>query len=135
MSFPLRGTYCYICKNKVASTDKHHIIPQARGGKKGPKIRVCPTCHTEAHILARAKDIAINNISNARMRKVVLLLKLSQELPHAKYYKVQLDIPEDLYFLLRQEAKDNKISIPKVIISNIRAWSATKLLVKKRERR
>jgi hypothetical protein len=131
--------FCYICKKEVDNADFHHVIPQSRGGKKGPRIKLCPTCHTEAHTLALDKNITINNISgltlnntsNPRLNKVVLLLKLAQQLTHSAYYKVQLDIPEDVYNILRQEAKDNKVSIPKIIISNLRAWGATKDLIKR----
>ena len=40
-----------ICNKCGAKTycEKHHILPQGLFGNIGPTIRLCPTCHREAH--------------------------------------------------------------------------------------
>lgn len=42
---------CYICHKKTI-LQEHHIQPQAYGGKDGPTVRLCSSCHTGLHVCA-----------------------------------------------------------------------------------
>lgn len=42
---------CDICGYPVTSIlTKHHVIPQSKGGKSGPIVMLCPTCHCSIHM-------------------------------------------------------------------------------------
>ena len=36
----------------------HHLVPRARGGKFGPKARLCPTCHRQLHAMFSEATLA-----------------------------------------------------------------------------
>lgn len=114
--------FCYICKNEAEHGDSHHLIPQARGGKKGPTILLCPTCHSESHSMAINKSISVASIQNYELRKVVLLLRLASQLEHDECYKMNISVPKHIYLRLRQEAKTTKVSMAKIVISSISAF-------------
>ena len=40
---------CIVCAYPFS--DWHHLFPQAQGGKRGPKINVCPNHHRYANIV------------------------------------------------------------------------------------
>jgi hypothetical protein len=107
---------CYVCEKEHSYINEHHIIPQARGGKNGPKILLCSICHQESHALALGK-CTLESIENIRLRKVVQLLRISLQLPHAEIYKMTLSMPKDIYLFIRQEALDNKRSMQTIINS------------------
>ena len=112
---------CYVCKKDYSRVHEHHIIPQARGGKRGPKISLCPSCHQESHTLALSKS-SLEEIENNALRRVVQLLRISLQLPHAEMYKISLSIPKDIYLFIRQEALDNRQSMQVVINSILNAF-------------
>lgn len=43
--------HCWICSN-TASLHEHHIIPQCYGGKDGPLVTLCASCHNGVHHVA-----------------------------------------------------------------------------------
>jgi len=47
---------CGGCQEPVTTrtSHEHHLIPQAAGGRFGPKTRLCAQCHTLVHHLGRA---------------------------------------------------------------------------------
>lgn len=52
---------CSICdRGMVAgiSADEHHWIPQAKGGKKGPKSLIHRMCHSKIHSLWSETELA-----------------------------------------------------------------------------
>ncbi len=52
---------CSICdRGMVAgmSSDEHHWIPQAKGGKKGPKDMIHRMCHGKIHSIWSEKELA-----------------------------------------------------------------------------
>lgn len=72
---------CYICEDEKPVQD-HHLIPLEYGGpKKGPTIKVCPTCHLTCHYEAEfyaangeflQLDVTFTNGEiNRRARKVI----------------------------------------------------------------
>jgi hypothetical protein len=45
---------CFVCNASTkGAVNEHHIVPQSRGGKEGPTVMLCPTCHTLLHNVAR----------------------------------------------------------------------------------
>ena len=42
---------CELCLRQSNSYTVHHLIPRSRGGRFGPKARLCPTCHRQLHAL------------------------------------------------------------------------------------
>ena len=49
---------CALCRRVVDRTTVHHLIPRARGGRHGPTVRLCPTCHRQAHALFSETTLA-----------------------------------------------------------------------------
>ncbi len=45
------GGTCALCEREVALLTSHHLVPKARGGKHGPQVLLCPTCHRQLHAL------------------------------------------------------------------------------------
>ena len=45
------GGVCELCERKVGRLTGHHLVPKARGGKHGPQVLLCPTCHRQLHAL------------------------------------------------------------------------------------
>lgn len=112
---------CYVCKAVADLKETHHIIPQSKGGKKGPTLSLCVGCHSMAHLFAKRTEIALDHIAEKkeigpRLAKVVEILRLSENLPHASFYKVNVSIPDTLYVQVKQAAKDNSVSISNYII-------------------
>ena len=42
---------CGLCKRESPRFTSHHLIPRARGGRLGPQVKLCPTCHRQLHAL------------------------------------------------------------------------------------
>lgn len=108
---------CYVCGTYDNIFEEHHLIPQARGGKEGPKVYLCVKHHKEAHYLARSKR-PLEEIVNSKLRKIVQIIRIAdQRLPHAKTIKVTIDIPLKLHNLIKEEARiGKKKSIPRMIL-------------------
>ena len=45
------GGVCELCEREVGRLTSHHLVPKARGGKHGPQVLLCPTCHRQLHAL------------------------------------------------------------------------------------
>lgn len=45
---------CYVCQSNIGF-DEHHVIPQAKGGRAGPTVFLCPTHHDLVHRVSSAK--------------------------------------------------------------------------------
>jgi hypothetical protein len=55
---PCDPSRCLTCGARSGTLDAHHVIPQAYGGKHGPVVYLCQSCHTLTHRLAlRAKKL------------------------------------------------------------------------------
>ena len=54
--------HCWACETRFrnqyppgpAEEERHHILPEAYGGKHGPQVSLCTDCHTKVHKLASA---------------------------------------------------------------------------------
>ena len=49
---------CELCLRESARFTIHHLVPRARGGRFGPKARLCPTCHRQLHALFSETTLA-----------------------------------------------------------------------------
>lgn len=59
---------CELCQRESARFTEHHLIPRSRGGKFGPKARLCPTCHRQLHAMFSETTLAkeLNTIQSLR---------------------------------------------------------------------
>ena len=42
---------CELCLREAERYTGHHLVPRAKGGRFGPKAKLCPTCHRQLHAL------------------------------------------------------------------------------------
>ena len=49
---------CELCLRESVRFTEHHLVPRSRGGKYGPKARLCPTCHRQLHAMFSEKTLA-----------------------------------------------------------------------------
>ena len=49
---------CELCRRESERYTMHHLIPRAKGGRFGPKARLCPTCHRQLHALFSEATLA-----------------------------------------------------------------------------
>ena len=59
---------CELCLRESNSYTVHHLVPRSRGGRFGPKARLCPTCHHQLHALFSEATLAreLNSIEQIR---------------------------------------------------------------------
>ena len=44
-----RSNACELCLREAERYTVHHLVPRAKGGRFGPKAKLCPTCHRQLH--------------------------------------------------------------------------------------
>ena len=59
---------CELCLRESVRFTEHHLVPRSRGGKFGPKVRLCPTCHRQLHAMFSEKTLASELNSIERLR-------------------------------------------------------------------
>ena len=59
---------CELCQRESVRFTEHHLVPRSRGGKFGPKARLCPTCHRQLHAMFSEKTLANELNSVERLR-------------------------------------------------------------------
>ena len=52
------ATICELCHREVDRYTIHHLIPRARGGRLGPKAKLCATCHRQLHAMFSEATLA-----------------------------------------------------------------------------
>ena len=59
---------CDLCQRESLRFTNHHLVPRSRGGKSGPKARLCPTCHRQLHAMFSEATLAkeLNSIATLR---------------------------------------------------------------------
>jgi len=59
---------CGLCKRESPRFTSHHLIPRARGGRLGPQVKLCPTCHRQLHAMFSETTLAkeLNSIETLR---------------------------------------------------------------------
>lgn len=59
---------CELCLRESVRFTEHHLVPRSRGGKFGPKARLCPTCHRQLHAMFSEKTLAgeLNSVERLR---------------------------------------------------------------------
>lgn len=126
--------HCFICNDPLAFSQDHHIIPQAAGGKAGPKQAICGGCHNDLH---RLIEIIIKNGSNYAIQiargtysanKAKVILKYAHiGAKHIIMYKKNpmddspflLNLNEKEKQALKQIALDNNTSMQKWVYNLI----------------
>ncbi len=49
---------CELCLRHPEKFTVHHLVPRSQGGKFGPKVQLCPTCHRQLHALFSEATLA-----------------------------------------------------------------------------
>ena len=49
---------CELCEREAERYTVHHLVPRAKGGRFGPKAKLCPTCHRQLHALFSEATLA-----------------------------------------------------------------------------
>ena len=49
---------CELCLRQPVKFTVHHLVPRSQGGKLGPKVQLCPTCHHQLHALFSEATLA-----------------------------------------------------------------------------
>ncbi|MCI0802130.1 MAG: HNH endonuclease [Chloroflexi bacterium] len=59
---------CELCKRESPRFTSHHLVPRSRGGRLGPRARLCPTCHRQLHAMFSEATLAkeLNSIETLR---------------------------------------------------------------------
>ena len=59
---------CELCKRESLRFTSHHLVPRSRGGKFGPQVKLCPTCHRQLHAMFSESTLAkeLNSIEALR---------------------------------------------------------------------
>ena len=57
---------CDLCQRESQRFTGHHLVPRSRGGKFGPKARLCATCHRQLHAMFSESTLAkeLNSIES-----------------------------------------------------------------------
>lgn len=53
---------CPLCSREIPSkfASKHHLVPKLRGGKNGPVVVLCRSCHDKIHSVLTETELARN---------------------------------------------------------------------------
>ena len=59
---------CELCLRESLRFSVHHLVPRAQGGRFGPKVKLCSTCHGQLHALFSTSTLAreLNSIEGIR---------------------------------------------------------------------
>ncbi len=59
---------CELCKRESVRFTSHHLVPRSRGGRLGPQVKLCPTCHRQLHAMFSESTLAkeLNSIAALR---------------------------------------------------------------------
>ena len=49
---------CELCAREAERSTVHHLVPRAKGGRFGPKAKLCPTCHRQLRALFSEATLA-----------------------------------------------------------------------------
>ncbi len=60
--------HCQLCLREVERYTSHHLVPRSRGGRFGPTVRLCSTCHRQLHALFSETTLAkeLNTVETVR---------------------------------------------------------------------
>ena len=59
---------CELCQRESLRFTSHHLVPRSKGGKFGPQVKLCPTCHRQLHAMFSEATLAkeLNSIEALR---------------------------------------------------------------------
>ena len=60
--------HCQLCQREVEQYTSHHLVPRSRGGRFGPTVMLCSTCHRQLHALFSEATLAkeLNTVEMVR---------------------------------------------------------------------
>ena len=57
-TFSEEAADCALCRREVERYTVHHLVPRSRGGRFGPTVQLCPTCHRQLHAMFSEATLA-----------------------------------------------------------------------------
>ena len=72
---------CFVCESPTVVTDEHHVVMQSRGGREGPTVQLCPTCHSLTHraanrmLTGKSYDDLSAHLSHEAVARLAILVK------------------------------------------------------------
>ncbi len=59
---------CNLCKRESLRFTSHHLVPRSQGGRFGPQVKLCPTCHRQLHAMFSESTLAkeLNSVDSLR---------------------------------------------------------------------
>ena len=76
---------CELCLREAQRYTVHHLVPRAQGGRFGPKVWLCTTCHRQLHASFSEATLAkeLNSLgmirANPQMRKYLKWVRKQKE--------------------------------------------------------
>ena len=76
---------CELCLREAQRYTVHHLVPRAQGGRFGPKVRLCTTCHRQLHASFSEATLAreLNSLgmirANPQMKKFIKWVRKQKE--------------------------------------------------------
>ena len=60
--------HCQLCQREVERYTSHHLVPRSKGGRFGPTVKLCSTCHRQLHALFSEATLAkeLNTVEMVR---------------------------------------------------------------------
>ena len=114
---------CSLCYAKVMTLDHHHLIPQSRkGGRDGPLVKICPSCHTAIHRLQKKPSKLdeflgiVSNGGNANLAKFIIsTLQKSDSLQKSDFVRLNVPLPRKLHERLITLARDKNMTLAEIL--------------------
>ena len=57
-SAPAEEVVCPLCERRIHRPSRHHLVPASEGGRHGPTVVICGSCHGAVHAILDNRTIA-----------------------------------------------------------------------------
>jgi len=73
-------TRCPLCERRVApgAGSRHHLVPRLKGGKNGPTVLLCSSCHSKIHNVLTEAELARDYNTLEKLRSHPELARFAQ---------------------------------------------------------
>lgn len=114
---------CFVCQTYTATPHTHHVFLQAKGGRDGQTVILCPSHHNLVHRLAENKNFEFSAQNDERQRLLQLAYCAAESAAtETKIYKVNLELSaEERVLLERLKIELGSSSLNKTLLFCIRA--------------